>query len=208
MSFMYIILLSSIAIAMLLIGTLVARPAITASRGGKMLAFIALFLMPVVLAAGGARVHLETSKKTSFCLSCHIMKPYGVSLRADDPTYLAAAHYINRRIPTEEACYTCHTDYTMFGDAKSKVRGLKHVWVWMTQDWQPPLKLYTPYDNANCLHCHAGAKTFEEGAVHNADLETMVQVKQNKLSCTSSGCHDVVHNAMKTPEKLYPEPPR
>ncbi|MEO5936531.1 MAG: hypothetical protein ABIP81_04895, partial [Terriglobales bacterium] len=111
------------------------------------------------------------------------------------PTYLAASHYINRRIPTDQACYTCHTDYTMFGDAKAKMRGLKHVWVWLTDDRKPPLALYNPYPNQNCLHCHAGAKSFEEGAIHNADAETMLQIKSNKIGCTSSGCHDTVHNA-------------
>lgn len=83
---------------------------------------------------------------------------------------------------------------TRSGGAKAKLRGLRHVWVWLTVDRKPPLALYHPYPNQNCLHCHAGAKTFEEGAVHNADPETLPMVRTNKLSCTSSGCHEVVHN--------------
>lgn len=54
--------------------------------------------------------------------------------------------------------------------------------------------LYTPYNNRECLHCHLGARSFEQGAVHTADPQTMPDIKSNKLSCVSSGCHDMVHN--------------
>jgi hypothetical protein len=189
-----VILLISIGLGALLVGTLVARPSIAATRGGKMLAFIALFIVPVALAAGGTTAHLEHSKKTQFCLSCHIMKPYGESLKVDDSSHLAASHFVNRRIPRDQACFTCHTDYTMFGPVKSKMHGLRHVWVWLTQDPKPPIHLYKPFTNQNCLHCHLGAKTFEEGAVHTADPETMPLIKADKLSCTSSGCHDLNHD--------------
>jgi len=56
------------------------------------------------------------------------------------------------------------------------------------------VRLYKPYSNRECLHCHAGARSFEEGATHTADPETLAQIKSNQISCTSSGCHDVVHN--------------
>ena len=34
----------------------------------------------------------------------------------------------------------------------------------------------------------------EEGAVHNADPDTLPAVRSNQLSCMSSGCHDLIHN--------------
>lgn len=194
MNITLVILLVSIGLGALLVGTLVARPAIAATRGGKMLAFLGLFVVPVALAAGGTSAHLEQSKQTQFCLSCHIMKPYGESLKIDEPGHLAASHFVNRRIPVDQACFTCHTDYTMFGPVKSKMQGLRHVWVWLTDDPKPPLKLYQAYSNQNCLHCHLGGKPFEEGAVHNADPEIMAQIKTDKMSCTTSGCHDVNHD--------------
>ena len=58
-----------------------------------------------------------------------------------------------------------------------------------------PIRLYEPYNNRECLHCHLGARSFEEGAVHTADPDLLPAVKANKISCLSSGCHDVVHNA-------------
>ena len=200
-----VILITFIALTGLLVYTIVLRPDLTTNRGGKMLAFIALFILPVALAAAGAQTHVELSKQTSFCLSCHIMKPYGQSLKIDDPGHLAASHFINHRIPVDEACYTCHTDYTMFGSTKAKMRGLRHVWVWLTEDPKPPIHLYQPFTNKNCLHCHLGAKSFEEGAVHNADPETMKQIKADTLSCVSSGCHDLNHDTTNLDKmKYYP----
>lgn len=74
-----------------------------------------LFLLPITVASLGAGEHMERSKQTDFCLSCHIMAPYGKSLHIDDPAYLPAAHYQNARVPRDEAYYTWHTDYVMYG---------------------------------------------------------------------------------------------
>ncbi len=198
-----IILITFVALSALLICTVVFRPDLTTTRGGKMLAFISLFVLPAALAGAGVQTHVELSKRTEFCLSCHIMKPYGQSLRIDDVGHLAASHFVNHRIPAGEACYTCHTDYTMFGGTKAKMRGLRHVWVWLTQDKKPPLKLYTAYTNQNCLHCHLGAKSFEEGATHTADPEIMQQIKADKLSCVSSGCHDLNHDTQNLDKQKF-----
>jgi nitrate/TMAO reductase-like tetraheme cytochrome c subunit len=190
----FVLLMSLIAVTVVLLLTLVFRPSITHSRAGKILAFLAIFILPVMAGSGGAAAHMEKSKETKFCLSCHIMEPYGQSLHVDDPNYLAARHYQNHRVPADSACYTCHTDYGMYGDIKSKLRGLRHVYIQYLGTAPNPIKLYNPYNNRECLHCHEGARNFEEGAIHNADPDTLPQVKANKLSCTSSGCHDVVHN--------------
>jgi hypothetical protein len=44
--------------------------------------------------------------------------------------------------------------------------------------------------------------------VHTADPQTMVDIKSNKLSCLSSGCHDTVHNIPKLNQVKYWEPPK
>jgi cytochrome c-type protein NapC len=188
------IIFTLISLAIILIALLVIWPSITATRGGKILAFLALFLLPVLCAAVGVAEHLERSKQTQFCLSCHIMEPYGKSLYVDDLTYLAAAHFQNHRVPPDEACYTCHTDYVLYGGFKAKLRGLRHVYVQYLGTPAKLIHLYSPYNNRECLHCHAGARSFEEAAVHNADPELLPKVKANKLSCLSSGCHEIAHN--------------
>ena len=66
-----------IGASIVLILVVVIRPSITASREGKIIAFLALFIVPVVTAGVGASEHMERSEQTQFCLSCHIMEPYG-----------------------------------------------------------------------------------------------------------------------------------
>jgi len=190
-----ILLLSLIVLSAVLIGVLVARPVVTATRGGKILAFFILFLLPSLSMTMGVSSELERSKSTEFCLSCHVMESHGRSLYVDDPGYLAAAHFQNHRVPADQACYTCHTNYAMFGGYRAKLNGLHHVYVQYFGKAQDPIRLYEPYNNRECLHCHLGARSFEEGVVHTADPDLLPAVKANKVSCLSSGCHDVVHNA-------------
>src|SRR5271169_3804747 len=116
-------------LSLTLVVLLFVRPALTARREGKILAFIALFLLPVLCSAVGFSAHMERTKTTAFCLSCHIMEPYGQSLYVDDVKYIPAAHFQNHRVPADEACYTCHTDYALYGGLQAKWRGLHHVYV-------------------------------------------------------------------------------
>jgi len=188
-----VLLYLALAIAVILIAIIVARPAVTATRGGKIFAFIALFILPILCAFGAASDHVERSKQTTFCLSCHIMELYGKSLTVDDPKYIPAAHFQNHRIPVDEACYTCHTDYALYGGVGAKLRGLRHIYIQYLGHPPAPdqIKLYTPYNNRECLHCHLGARSFESNAVHMAIMDSL---KSNEMSCVTSGCHDTVHN--------------
>ena len=106
-----ILLLFGLSAGLILL--LVLRPSLTANRSGKILAFVALFALPILCAFVGTSVQLERYKQTSFCISCHIMEPYGRSLHVDDPSYIAAAQFENHSIPVEQACYTCHEDYVL-----------------------------------------------------------------------------------------------
>ena len=190
------LIIALVLISISLIGVFVVRPGITATQGGKVMAFLVLFFLPILCTGLGVSSELERSKTTKFCLSCHTMESYGQSLRVDDPTYLAAAHFQNHRVPAEEACYTCHANYAMFGSMKAKMAGLRHVYVYYFTKPPAPenIRLHEPYNNRECLNCHLGARSFEQGAVHTADPDLLPALKANKLSCVSSGCHEVVHN--------------
>jgi cytochrome c-type protein NapC len=186
------LLYALLAVCAVLIVAIAFRPALTASREGKIFAFVAFCIMPVVCTSWAASTHIERSKQATFCLSCHIMEPYGKSLYVDDPSYVAAAHFQNHRVPADEACYTCHTDYVFYGGLRAKVRGLRHIYVQYlgTPPRPEKIKLYTPYNNRECLHCHLGARSFENNPIHMAALDSL---KSNQVSCISSGCHDTVH---------------
>ena len=177
--------LTTIALILLV----VLRPGLTAERGGKMLAFIALFISPVVATWVGTTSHIEHSKTTSFCLSCHEMTPYGRSLRIADGDYLPAGHFQNNRVRREEACYTCHTTYTMFGGVRAKMQGMRHVFVHYLGTIPEKIELYNPYSNRECLHCHEGARSFEDLEDHAGVRE---EIASGDTSCIE--CHDVVHD--------------
>ena len=199
------LLLLFIGFSIALIAMFVFRPALTGTSVGKIMAFLVLFALPLLCLGMGFSAELDRSKSTAFCLSCHIMEPYGQSLRVDDPSHLAAAHYQNHRVPPEEACYTCHTNYAMFGGIKAKIGGLRHLYVYYLGKPPKPadIKLYEPYNNRECLHCHVGARSFEEGAVHAADPALLADIKSNKISCLSSGCHQIVHDVATLPEQKF-----
>jgi cytochrome c-type protein NapC len=173
---------------------LLLKPSVAQVRLGRAFAFAALFIVPLFGLTLGVTEHVERSKSTSFCLSCHAMEPYGKSLLVDDREYIPAVHYQNHLVPPDKACFTCHTDYTMYGDVKAKLRGLKHVYVNYIGGVPKKIALYTPYNNRECLHCHAGSRSFEEGATHTTEEGTLAKIKSNQLSCMSSDCHATTHN--------------
>jgi hypothetical protein len=180
-----------IGVSIALILPFLVRPGIMASREGKLLALAAFLVLPVLAATIGASEHFEQSKQTQFCLSCHVMAPWGKSLYVDDPARIPAAHFQNHRIAGDVACYTCHSNYAMYGTLSTKLEGLHHVYVNYFGTPMNPIRLYHPYDNAVCLHCHLGARSFESNPLHVA---IMADLKDNKLSCLSSGCHDKAHD--------------
>src|SRR5271169_671323 len=117
-----VVLIAIIGLTLLLCVLLMVRPKLGATKDGKVLGFVALFMLPLMAGSSGMQVHIEKATRTEFCLSCHLMEPYGKSLHIDDPTHIPAVHYTNHRVPFDHACFTCHGDYTMFGDVKAKLR--------------------------------------------------------------------------------------
>jgi cytochrome c-type protein NapC len=185
------------------------RPDFTRARDGRILAFLALFLLPTLAVWAGVSEHMERAKTTAFCLSCHTMEDYGRSLYVDDRGFLPAAHYQNNRIPRDHACYTCHTNYTLFGGLSDKWRGLSHVYVQYlgTIPKTGEIKLYEPFNNRECLHCHAGARSYLETSAHQKQPDLLEKANRNELSCMSSRCHDTVHDVTSLADaKFWKEP--
>jgi cytochrome c-type protein NapC len=208
MAFEQLVVIAVITLSALLVLLFVFRTSITESRGGKILAFVCLLILPALAMTMGTERHMANMRSTQFCTSCHVMGAYGQSLRVDDAAAIPAQHFQNRRIPREEACYTCHTDYALFGGVRAKIRGLRHLYAQYTKHPEAPVHLYSPYSNANCLHCHEGARTFEEGATHTADPDLLSAIKSGNKSCMSSGCHDVAHNIVGSKDaKFWREAP-
>lgn len=185
-----ILLVLLLGLSALLALLILTKPSLAHGAGGRLLAFVSLFLLPGVALALGGLVHLETTKSTEFCLSCHVMEPYGASLHADSTDMLPAVHFQNHLVDREHACYSCHTDYTMYGDVTAKVRGVKHLWVNYVGTTPAKIELYTPYKNRECLGCHGGSRSFEGNEMH---VDVRQELAKEETSCLE--CHDQVHNA-------------
>lgn len=198
------LLFGLIGVTALALTFIAVRPDTTRGSGGKVFAFLLIVPIPGLALYGGGTAHLERSKTTGFCLSCHVMGPYGRSLAVDDDEFLAAQHYQNRRVPADEACYTCHTDYGMFGTMKAKLRGLRHLMVYYAGTAPDTLRLYAPYSNRECLHCHLGSRSFEQSSAHRG--EGLDAIQSGATSCLESGCHDVAHGVGDLDEATFWEP--
>jgi cytochrome c-type protein NapC len=180
--------------AIALLVPLMWRPEVTRARGGRIFAFLALAVVPVLAGLLGLEEHMERSKRTEFCLSCHPMEKYGKSLHVDDISFIPATHYQFGRVPRDTACFACHTNYTMFGDYKAKLTGLRHVYMQYLGKVPDKISLYQPYNNRECLHCHAESRSFLEAVTHKSEMQA---IRDNQHSCLAKGCHDTTHGVDK-----------
>jgi nitrate/TMAO reductase-like tetraheme cytochrome c subunit/mono/diheme cytochrome c family protein len=174
-------------LALATLALLFLRPAPLLVPGGLALGGLLLLLLPGSAFVLGAAHHLERSQSTEFCLSCHVMEAYGQTL-VSEANLLAASHFQARTIPRDQACYACHTRYTMYGDVYAKALGLKHLYVNYLGTIPTTLSLYEPYQNRECLHCHTGARSYEEVGAHQ---RMAAAIEADERSCLS--CHVPAH---------------
>ena len=172
--------------------------ALAAQRVGRIVLLVGLVGIPVLLSAGNLSYGVAESSQTRFCLSCHEMQRYGKSLFVDDKQALSAVHYQNRLVERDSTCYSCHKDYGLFGDAKAKLNGLRHVWAHYVRGVPEKITLYKPYPNANCLHCHDDARRFVENPPHRPVLDALTA---GSLSCLA--CHRVAHDLKKVDARSF-----
>jgi len=185
------VLIALIVLTIVLAGVFLVRSSITEGATGKILAFVGLCVLPVLCIGTGMSFHLQRSQQTRYCVSCHSMESHGKSLYVLNPKYIPAQHFQNHLVPSDKACYTCHTDYTMFGPLKDKLRGLMYVYMEYVSTPPKTIHLIGRYNNLQCLHCHAGTRDFEGNLEH---MPPLASLESNQVSCISSGCHDMVHN--------------
>ena len=163
------------------------------SKEWKLIAFLSFCILPLLFAFGVFTEDMNSMKRVDFCGSCHTMTPYVASLTVDDDEPLSSVHFRNNYVPQETACYSCHTSYAMFGGIEAKIRGLRHVWVYLTDSDKDSLALYEPYENDNCLHCHEPAERFQNNKAHQKEKNFLTEARSGKKSCLNAGCHDWGH---------------
>jgi len=187
-----------------------ARRHSTAATSG-FLGFIGLCALPLLMMFFGGFSAFEGASRASFCHSCHsAMNLYVDDMKDKESTTLAAVHYDNRYFQ-ETQCYQCHSDYGVAGTVKAKVRGLHHLYYWVTGSatarGEQQITYYGSYPNTLCLHCHAGSGKFLKAAdgVHTAIADNLVgprettvgfgtDVRSAATSCLD--CHGPAHLAL------------
>ena len=163
---------------------------VTATARGWL--FVAVGLVPMMVAFLSFAHGLERSATVTACGSCHVMTPFVQDLRNVESDTLAATHFKNRYIQ-EHQCYTCHSDYGLAGTLKAKFEGLGHVWRYTTGFYTLPIKIAEPYSNVRCLGCHGESQKFLNSQGH--PKEEMPNLMAGKTSCLD--CHGPAHPEQK-----------
>jgi nitrate/TMAO reductase-like tetraheme cytochrome c subunit len=159
----------------------------------KQLLVIPLLVLPPVIVFFGYSYGIESSKSIGSCGSCHVMGSYLADLKNPKSESLAATHYKNRYIQ-EHHCYTCHTDYGMFGTLRAKMEGLGHVVRNLSGAYSLPLKVAHPYPNSRCLACHRESQKFLNSEGH--PKEDLPKLLSGETSCID--CHGPAHPTFTT----------
>ncbi len=194
-----------IAVAVALLAHhLITRPPLTLHT--KLRLALGLGVFPLLAAVTSTAEGMRGTTKRSFCGSCHVM---GLHVRdASDPNSpsLAARHARNPFFG-DRNCYVCHADYGMLGYPMTKLTGMQHVWAYYTggfakestQEALQRVRLYKPYDNANCRQCHSG--TLPQWSKVPEHVSLKAQLDDNSVSCASEGCHGFAHPFSKSASK-------
>jgi cytochrome c nitrite reductase small subunit len=154
--------------------------------------FVAVGLVPVMVAFLSFAHGLEESTTVAACGSCHVMTPFVQDLQNVKSDTLAATHFKNRYI-RESQCYTCHSDYGLGGTIKAKFEGLGHVWRYTVGAYELPIKIAKPYPNVRCLGCHGASQKFLNAAGH--PKEEMHNLMDGTVQCIA--CHGPAHPEQK-----------
>jgi cytochrome c-type protein NapC len=196
------LVLWGLAIALLIaVGAVIGFRHLAGTLWGRLALLVAAALLPVSISLANLQTGVAESSRTRFCLRCHEMELHGRSLFVDNRQSLAAVHYQNRFVDRDTACYSCHTDYALFGDLRAKLNGLHHVTVHYFETIPDRFKLYRPYPNNNCLHCHEDARRFLESVPHKA---VMASLESGQTSCLT--CHKVAHDMEKVRGGVFWQP--
>jgi hypothetical protein len=183
-----VLALAVLAVAIVAYYTIIRgiRPTDVGTRWALMLGFVVLSPLVYFLNVGLA---IQGSKPVEFCNSCHVMKPYVDDLENPDSDRLAAQHYQYRWI-SDHQCYTCHSDYGLFGGVEAKLAGLRHYVKYYITGYEQPIKIRGTYDNKRCLHCHGPVASYREIAEHK---KNEAAIATSEMSCLGSNCHVKTH---------------
>jgi cytochrome c-type protein NapC len=195
----------AILAALILVVYLVRQPPLVGAT--KVWLLLGLGVFPLGVAAAGNVQGFEATKERHFCGSCHVMIPHASDSNDTKSLSLASRHARNHLFG-DANCYMCHADYGMYGTILTKLGGMRHVWLYVTEyrnvsleEAKKTIHLVKPYPNENCMQCHSTELTiWQRVPDHKSSL---LDVRQQRVSCASAGCHGYAHPFTK-PERDAP----
>lgn len=186
---------SAVVAAVLVLWYLVRRPAL--NRATKIVLLFGIGVFPIATAMTGNYAGFEGTKNRQFCGSCHVMKPYELDSENPQSTSLAARHARNELFG-DENCYACHATYGMFGTVKTKLGGMRHVYLYLMEyrkysleEAREKIHIIRPFQNETCMHCHSTENPIFTATKDHAS--TLDRIRNGEVSCASEGCHGPAH---------------
>lgn len=193
--------------ATILVVHLVRRPKVD-GRGAntKLWLLLGLGVFPITSAGTANVAGFKATQSRQFCGSCHVMEPHANDSADRKSNSLAAIHARNEMFG-DDNCYTCHKDYGMYGYVLTKMGGMRHVYLYLTEYHDMPLeeskhdiRILHPLPNANCMHCHTTtAPKWLAVGDHASSLEAL---RSGAMACASPGCHGFAHPMTKLGKEL------
>ncbi len=150
--------------------------------------FVGTTVLPLSVTFFGYQYGLDAARRVDACGACHVMASHVRDLRDPASQTLAAVHFKNRYIQADQ-CYTCHTDYGMFGSVRAKWEGLMHTVRYATGAYTLPIRIAHPYSNVRCLFCHGESQKFLRSESHPAEIRAPLAA--DAISCLD--CHGPAH---------------
>ena len=134
-------------------------------------------------------IGIEKAKPVEFCNNCHVMNSHVDDMKDPDSESIAALHYKYRWI-SDDQCYTCHSDYGLYGAVGAKFAGVRHILNYYVTGYPNKLEIRGTYNNERCLFCHAPVEEYQEVEEHQ---KYAAEIKSSKQSCFGADCHVSPH---------------
>lgn len=200
--------ITALAAGGILVMHLVRRPQLAGprARNTRLLLLLGLGFLPITSAATANVSGFAATQSRTFCGSCHVMEPHANDSEDAKSTSLAAIHGRNHAFGADN-CYGCHKDYGMYGYVMTKMGGMRHVYLYLTEYKNMPLeeskhdiRIRALLPNQNCMGCHTTtAPRWLAIGDHASSLE---RVRTGEVSCASPGCHGYAHPSTKLGKEL------
>ncbi|MFZ1865866.1 MAG: NapC/NirT family cytochrome c [Polyangiales bacterium] len=189
--------------AAIMVNYLVRRPKLTGPVKATLI--IGIGVLPIITALVGNMEGLASTEEQAFCGSCHTMDRHIEDANNPNSMSLAAIHSRIHKFG-HQSCYVCHKDYGMFGYALTKMGGMKHVYLYLTEFmWMsvdealPKVHIAKPFKNQNCMQCHSTTGNIWNGVADHRGL--LNDLRTGQTSCASAGCHGYAHPFSKPAEE-------